>query len=386
MDRRQLLKAGALAGLAGIGRGAPVGAAPWRPSPSAAGQPLAEASPEAAERTLWLNWNENPLGLSPSARAAATAAIDRGHRYPDAARERLTEALAAREGVAAASVVLGCGSTQLLEMVVQASAAPDALLVAAEPTFGAVLGYQRPHGYRVERVPLDAAHGHDLERMAATAGRHEGPVLVYVCNPNNPTGTLTPSAALDAWIEAAPERVVFLIDEAYHEYVRAPGYRSAADWAGRRPGVVVTRTFSKLYAMAGLRLGYAVAHPETARRLTAVVSRDNANGVALAAAEAAIADPELLRRSRASNEAALRIVHDGLDELGIGHLPTHANFLMHRVAGDLEVYISRMREHGIRVGRPFPPMLGYNRLSLGLPEEMERFTEVLRTFRERGWV
>lgn len=377
MNRRELLRTGALVGLAGIGRPAPFWAAQKAPASSAA--------PDAAG-TLWLNWNENPLGLAPAAREAVIAALPRANRYPDAIREELLEALADRHGVGADQVVLGCGSTEILQMIVQASAAPDALLILANPTFEAVGRYQRPHDYRVERVPLTARHAHDIGRMREVAGSHRGPVVVYLCSPNNPTATLTPSAEIDGWIEEAPERVLFAVDEAYHEYVKAPGYRSAIGWVERRSNVIVTRTFSKIYGMAGLRLGYAFAHPETARRLEGFMSSDNANGLALAAALAAIADPGLVERCRATNEAAKKIVCECLDELGLAYLPSHTSFLMHRVPGDLESYIRRMREHGVRVGRPFPPMSGHNRLSLGLPEEMERFTGILREFRERGWV
>lgn len=377
MNRRQFLYLGAAAGLAGLGRG---------PSfadvmPAAAG-PAAATEPAAG--TLWLNWNENPLGLAPAARQAVLAAVGRANRYPDAVRERLVAALAARHGVAEASIVLGAGSTQVLQMIVLAAASPGAPLVLAEPTFEAVLRYQRPLAYEVVKVPLDARFAHDLERMrsAIPAGR---PALVYLCNPNNPTATLTPSAEIDAWIAEAPETVLFAVDEAYHEYVRAPGYQSALKWT-ERPNVIVTRTFSKIYAMAGLRLGYAVAHPDTARRLMAFRSSDNANVLALAAALAALEDRDLVPRSRAANERARQITLACLDELGLACLPSHANFLMHRVPGDLDAYRRRMEERGIRVGRSFPPLLAYNRLSLGLPQEMERFAEVLRDFRTRGWV
>ena len=377
MDRRDFLYLGAVAGLAGLGR---------RPSfaglaPAAAGR---AAAAEAGDDALWLNWNENPLGLAPAARQAILEALARAHRYPDDARERLIEALAARHGVAEESIVLGAGSTQILQMIVLAAGSPGAPLVMAEPTFEAVLHYRRPLAYEVVRVPLDARFAHDLERMrqAIPAGR---PALVYLCNPNNPTATLTPSAEIDAWIEEAPETVLFAVDEAYHEYVRAPGYHSAVKWV-ERPNVVVTRTFSKIYAMAGLRLGYAVAHPATARRLEEFGSSDNANGPVLAAALAALGDRDLVPRSRAANERAKRITLDCLDELGLAYLPSHANFLMHRVPGDLGAYRRRMEERGIHVGRPFPPLTSYNRLSLGLPQEMERFAEVLRDFRARGWV
>lgn len=377
MNRRSFLVLGAMAGLAGLGRG---------PSFADSGLPAAAPAPagQATGDALWLNWNENPLGLAPAARQAALEELARGNRYPDALRDRLAEALAARHGVAAESIVLGAGSTQVLQMIVLAAAAPGARLVLAEPTFEAVLGYQRPLGYEVVKVPLDGRFAHDLGRMreAVPAGR---PALVYLCNPNNPTATLTPSAEIDAWITAASETVLFAVDEAYHEYVRAPGYRSAVKWV-ERPNVVVTRTFSKIYAMAGLRLGYAVAHPATARRLREFASSDNVNGPALAAALAALEDRDLVPRSRAANERARQITHACLDELELAYLPSHASFLMHRVTGDLATYRRRMEEHGIRVGRPFPPLVTHNRLSLGLPQEMERFTEVLRDFRRRGWV
>lgn len=378
MDRRTFLRLGSLAALGTAGPLAAGGGSAPPTRPSAAVPP--------ADEVLWLNWNENPYGPSPAAREAALAAIDRAHRYPDAERDRLVEELAARQGLTPDHVVLGCGSTEILQMAVQAAAAPDALLVLADPTFEAVGRYQRPHDYRMERVPLTPGFAHDLGRMRELALRHPGPVVIYVCNPNNPTGTLTPSAELDARIDEAPHRVLFLVDEAYFEYVRAAGYSSAVKWVRGRANVVVTRTFSKIYGMAGLRLGYAFAHPETARRLDAFMARDNANGPAIAAARAALADRELVARSRAANAAARRIVTDCLDELGLAHLPSHTNFLMHRVPGELATYIRRMREHGIRVGRPFPPLTGYNRLSLGRPEQMERFAATLRSFRRHGWV
>ncbi len=381
MNRRDLLRNGALLGLAGLGRPAPF----WASEAAAQAGPAPETAP-GGDGTLWLNWNENPLGPPAEAREAAVAALGKANRYPDADRDRLIESLASRHGVEPSQVVLGCGSTEILQMIVQAFAAPDALLLLADPTFEAMGRYQRPHDYRIERVPLAAGYAHDLERMREIARRHPGPVVAYVCNPNNPTATLTPSGALDAWIAEAPERVAFAIDEAYHEYVRAPGYRSAVGWVAKRPNVVVTRTFSKLYGMAGLRLGYAFAEERTARRVREFMSSDNANVVALAAAEAALADPGAVERARSANEAAKKIACDCLDELGLAYLPSHANFLMHRVPGDLETYVGRMHEHGVRVGRSFPAMPGHNRLSLGLPEEMERFAELLREFRRRGWV
>ena len=388
MNRRELLRAGAAIGLAGAGGIAALPGRLFAGQQTPAAEPVA-APPAAGPRLagpLQLNWNENPLGLAPTARQAALDALASAHRYSDAARDQLIEALAARHGLEPDHIVLGTGSTEILQMIIQAGSSADSALILASPTFEAVSRYQRPHAYTTQRVPLDSRMAHDIQRMRERTRDLGRPAVVYICNPNNPTATLTPGSELDAWIEEAPETVLFAIDEAYYEYVEKTGFRSALRWVRRRPNVVVTRTFSKIYGMAGMRLGYAAAHPETASRLREFMALDNANGPALAAAHASLEDGGLIARRRASNTKARKIVTDCLDQLGLDHLPSQANFLMHRVPGEVETYIRRMREHGVRVGRPFPPMLGYNRLSMGLPEEMERFTEVLRKFRINGWV
>ena len=230
-------------------------------------------------------------------------------------------------------------------------------------------------------------YSHDLERMRELARGVNGQVVVYICTPNNPTGTLTSSDELDDWIRSASSNVSFLVDEAYFEYAEgAEGYHSALPWIETNPNVVVCRTFSKVYGMAGIRLGYGLAHPDTIGALMQLQSVANANYLALVAALASLRDPNYIETSVSTNLAAKRIVHDVLDELELAYLPNHTNFLMHRINADLTQYSARMRDAGILVGRPFPPMLGYNRLSLGLPEEMERFAETLREFRSKNWV
>lgn len=376
MDRRDFLKAGAAAGLGKLvafpGRSA---AAPQVP-----GQ---QASSVSAIR---LNSNENPLGLSPSARMAVEKAIAEANRYPDAAREELAEALAIKLGVKAENIVLGNGSTEILQIVVQASDASQGTLVMADPTFEAISWYQRTLTYAIEKVPLTSSFAHDVQQMRDRVAASRGSAVVYLCNPNNPTGTLTSSAEIDAWIEEAPETVQFVVDEAYLEYVKAPGYWSAIKWVQDRPNVIVARTFSKIYGMAGMRLGYAVARPDTARRLREFLTWDNANSLALAAGLASLADEGLEARGRAVNEVALTMTRNCLDELELGYLPSHTNFLMHRIQGDVKEYIGRMRDRGLHVGRPFPALPSYNRLSMGLPEEMEIWAETLKDFRQKGWV
>ncbi len=179
----------------------------------------------------------------------------------------------------------------------------------------------------------------------------------------------------------------FLVDEAYFEYAEgADGYHSALPWIETHPNVVVFRTFSKVYGMAGMRLGYGIAHEETADRLRELQSVMNANQLALFAGLASLQDPDYVGQSVAMNARAKQILHNVLDELGLEYLPSHTNFVMHRIRADLSEYSSRMETAGFLVGRPFPPMLGYNRLSLGSPDQMEQFAQTLREFRSKDWV
>lgn len=341
------------------------------------------------DEPLRLGSNENPLGPSPAALHAIQDGLSRAHRYPFAVHRELVDALAQRHGVAAEQVVLGAGSSEVLQMAVQVGAGlgGDATLVLASPTYEDAQGYAAPARMAIEAVPLRADHAHDLERMRKIAGACKGPVVVYVCNPNNPTGTVTPAKELDDWIGESADNVTFLVDEAYVEFAEgAPGFAPTLPWVQRRANVVVARTFSKIHGLAGMRVGYALAHRDMAARLRALQSRHNCNVLGLLAALASLADDSHARASLRSNAAARDVVTATLRELGLGALPSHANFVMHEIKGDVGVYAARMREAGILVGRPFPPLLGHNRLSLGTPEQMARWAETLRDFRKRNWV
>jgi len=212
------------------------------------------------------------------------------------------------------------------------------------------------------------------------------PSLVYFCNPNNPTGTITSSADIDAWIADAPETTTFLMDEAYLEYVTDDAYWPALKWIEQKPNVIVIRTFSKIFAMAGLRLGYAVSHPSTAMRLNEHTIQNSPNVLAGAAGIASLKDEGIVERSIIVNEESKAIIHQTLDELDLEYLPTNTNFLMHRINGDLATYRNRMADTGLLVGRNFPPMLDHNRLSFGLPNEMDRWADTIKDFRRKGWI
>jgi histidinol-phosphate aminotransferase len=373
MERRTFLRAGLALGAAGLSGG------------TALLPELAGASTKSTDGALRLNSNENPLGLAPAARKAVIDNIGEANRYPRESRAKLVEALARMNGVEPENIVLGCGSTEVLQMTVQSLTGPSEPLILADPTFEDVPRYALPFPYRLQKVPLDAGFAHDVGRMKERAAG-SGRALVYICNPNNPTGTVTRSADIDAWIESSSGGVFFLVDEAYYEYCVDPAYSSCIKFISDRPDVIVARSFSKIYGMAGLRLGYGIAHKETAGRLRLFISMNNANQLALAAALASLQDDGLVERSRNANARGMQILKETLDDLGLEYLPSQTNFVMHRINGDLETYRKRMAERNVRVGRPFPPLLEYNRLSIGTPEEMERFVEILRDFREKGWV
>jgi histidinol-phosphate aminotransferase len=336
-----------------------------------------------ADDTIRLSSNENPLGVTPAARDAIVEAIVDANRY-GGRRDEVLDALASYLGVETENLTLGFGSTEILQICTQAFQGPNTPIIIAEPTFEDVMSYQDTMPFEVHTVPLTADWQHDVQRMRELSLQR--PSVVYFCNPNNPTGTITDSSDIDSWIADAPETTTFLMDEAYLEYVTDDRYWDSLRWIEEKPNVVVIRTFSKIFGMAGLRLGFAVTHPTTAVRLREHTIQNGPNMLAAAAALASLADDGLVERSIAVNEEAKAIVHTTLDELGLEYLPTNTNFIMHRINGDLETYRERMLERGIRVGRDFPPMLDHNRLSFGLPSEMDQWASAIKDFRSRGWI
>lgn len=370
MHRRRFLQAGFAAGLAGL----------------AAGRNLSLGYAADSERALRLNSNENPRGLSVSAREAVLQGLDEAGRYPFAQMELLIEALAKRHQISAANLVLGNGSSEIIQMAVQALTRPGMKIVMAAPTFESPADYAAPDGVEVEKIPLADDFSHDLTRMREAAEAASEGALVYLCNPNNPTGTLTPHAEIESWFAAAGPKTWFLIDEAYHEYLQPERRWSALPWISKSPQLTVTRTFSKVFGMAGMRLGYGMAHEDTIVKLTKFASDANVNHLALVAAQSLLKDPAFEAESVRLNQEGKRLLCNCLDELEIDYIPSRTNFVMHSIRGELQQHIQRMKEAGALVGRPFPPLLGYNRVSIGLPGEMERFVAILKSFRSKGWI
>ena len=380
MDRRTFITSGtsAWAGLAITGNESL--AMPVRPTHQS-------KAASDTQKVLQLNHNSNPLGLPPGARQAILETLEEVPHYPRARRGQLRTRLAELHGLSAGQVILGAGSTELIRCAIQAHASTDSRLLQAHPTYENAIEYGEPFPYRVERVALTNDSAHNIDRMKALAAQWKEPTVVYICNPHNPTGTLTPSAEVDDWIASATDNVFFVIDEAYFPFVADASYWSADKWVHQKSNVLVTRTFSKLYGMAGLRIGYGLCAASTAQRLELFANHSRPNMLALAGALAALEDASWTQKSLAIWEQCREVVTNCLDELELKYFPSHTAFLFHEIRGDQAEYRQRMSDHDILVGRSFPPLLSFNRLSLSAtPDELERFTDTLRKFRRNGWV
>ncbi len=338
---------------------------------------------------LRLHYNENSLGMSAKAVEAAKQALSLyGNIYQVDAVDALTSALASKNKLPESQVFLGNGSTEILGLVVSYAYALGATLIEPSPTFGDVRGRAEARNMKVVRVALENDFVTNIEALKRAASKVSGPVLINICNPNNPTGTICDKDALTNWILTAPDDYVFLIDEAYHEYaVSNAKYESALSLIqDGKENVVVARTFSKVYGMAGMRVGYGFAAPKTAAKLNKYAASFNLSAAGLAAAITSLDDEEFLQTSIKSNQESKAHLTKTLDRLALPYIPSDTNFVLHRINADLQSYSKKMLANNIKVGRRMTAEDGWNRLSLGQPEEMRIFTQTLEAFRENGWV
>jgi histidinol-phosphate aminotransferase len=320
-----------------------------------------------------LNSNENPYG--PSAKAVEAAAKAAPNRYPDGLEEEVRGAIAKHHGVAQEQVVLGCGSSEILRMADMAFSGPGKRVVAAEPTFEAVLMFAKVLHADGVKVPLTADFRHDLPKMADACDGSTG--LVYVCNPNNPTGTIVSGDEMAGFAARIPASATILVDEAYHHFVEDPRYRSSCELIAMHPNVVVARTFSKIYGMAGLRLGYAIGLEAKIAAMAPYASWSNANAAVLSAALASLADPDLVPRQKKRLNDTRRWLVAEMTKQGRRTMPSETNFVMIDVGGDVAPVIQAFRARKILVGRKFPSLPNWLRISIGTQPETEAFAAAL---------
>ena len=348
-------------------------------TPYEPGKPIEELEREfGISDSIKLASNEHPFGPSPRVIAAIRAALEEIHRYPDGASFALRERLATRLGVSEGQLVFGCGGDEILELLAKTLLSPGDEVLYAWPSFAMYPIVAQGMGASSVRVPLDALQRHDLPAMAD--GVTDRTKLIFVCNPNNPTGTTVGAKEFDAFMQRVPEDVVVMIDEAYWEFAERPDFPDSLAWVARRPATLVLRTFSKVYGLAGLRVGYGVAGAELADYLQRARHPFNVNRLAEAAAVAALDDREHVERTIAMVVEGRAYLTRELRAMGVEVIPSEANFLLARVGeGSYQVLL----EQGIIVR----PLAGYGlddcvRITVGAPEQNQRLIETLRRLRE----
>ncbi len=347
--------------------------APYQP-----GKPISELAREMGldeAKIVKLASNENPRGIGPRTRAAIDASLRDLARYPDGGGFELKQALARRFGVEQTQIVLGNGSNDVLELVSLAFLAPGTSAVYSQHAFAVYPLATMARGARGIAVPA-RDYGHDLDAMASAIDAATR--VVWIANPNNPTGTIAQPGRLEAFVRRVPERVLVVIDEAYNEYLPADLRADTVKWLRRHPNLVVTRTFSKAYGLAGLRVGYGLMNPAVADLLNRVRQPFNVNSIALCAAVAALDDMEFVARSYAENLQGLRQIEQGAKQLGLDWIASHGNFITIRVGRAMEVY-KRLLRRGVIVrpvggGYELPEHL---RVTVGTEAENEKFLAAL---------
>lgn len=341
--------------------------------PYSPGKPLDELERELGIRgAVKLASNENPLGPSPKAIAALHTGAETLHLYPDGGAHHLTRALAERLDVSLNQVIVGNGSDEIISLLVKAFVAPGDEAVMADHTFVMYkLAVAGGHGTIIE-VPLKEWR-HDLTAMAkAITDRTR---LVFICNPNNPTGTMVSHNEVAAFMADVPEHVIVVFDEAYFEYVRDSEYPDTIHYVRDHRQVAVLRTFSKIYGLAGLRIGYGITTPEIVDYLHRVRNPFNTNSLAQKAALAALGDKEHVATSRILNESEIEVVASELQDLGLHTLPSQANFLYFDVRQDGHEIFNRLLKEGVIVRHIRGSMI---RVTIGQPEENTRFLRALK--------
>ncbi len=345
--------------------------------PYVPGKPVEELERELGlSKIVKLASNENPLGISPKAKAAIERVSSDLALYPDGSGFHLKHALAKKYQIAVEQITLGNGSNELLELVARTFLTPDLEVIFSEHAFAVYPLVTQAVGARAIVVPA-LNYGHDLDAMLASVTPNTR--LVFIANPNNPTGTLLAQDKLLAFIQALPRHVICVLDEAYFEFVSAEGQCDSLSWLPSCPNLLITRTFSKAYGLAGLRVGYGISSPEMADLLNRVRQPFNNNSLALAAAEAALSDDEFLQRTITTNQVGMRYLTEAFQQLGLSWIPSAGNF----VAVDLKQTAMPIYQALLARGVIVRPVANYAmptflRISIGTAEENQLFISALQ--------
>ncbi|MEJ2454730.1 MAG: histidinol-phosphate transaminase [Candidatus Thiodiazotropha sp.] len=345
--------------------------------PYVPGKPLSELERELGiSQSIKLASNENPLGASPRVAEAVAAALPDIARYPDGGGFELRQALAKKHTIAPECITLGNGSNDVLDMVARVFLQPGSESLFSQYAFAVYPICSQAVGATLVIAPA-TDYAHDLEAMRERVSPHTR--VVWIANPNNPTGTWLGRDALHAFISDLPSQVIVVVDEAYTEYVEEGDYPDASQWLERFPNLIVTRTFSKAYGLASLRLGYALSHPDIADLLNRVRQPFNANSLAQVAALAALKDEAFIKDSLAVNRAGMAQLVEGVKRLGLNFIPSVGNFLTVDFAREAAPIDRALLQRGC-ITRPLANygMPNHLRITIGLEAENERLLKALR--------
>ena len=334
---------------------------------------IANALPKPLIRMMY---NENPYGPSRIAQRAMQKAFKESNLYTmRLAQVEFAELIAALNATTPDHVSIGIGSREILNKAALMNGIDNGELISPQLTFEAINRYaQNTMKSKVVRVPMDSNIGIDLDAMASAINSKTN--MIYVCNPNNPTGLALDSNQLEAFCREVSKKVLVFVDEAYHEYAVGKDYKTMAHLVSPEHKIIISRTASKVHGLAGLRVGYAIANNAIVKRLNSYIN-GSLNVVGVRGAIASYSDKNFQAFSIKKNNEALQIVTDHLDSKGIKYLPSHTNFVFLKTGMDIKEFQKRMEKHGVKVGRPFPPYTDWCRLSMAKPEEMKYFNQGL---------
>jgi histidinol-phosphate aminotransferase len=333
-----------------------------------------EPRPLLVDGPVKLNSNENPYGPSKNVRNVISNSFEIACRYPFQYLRELVADIAEKEGVSKDCVVVTGGSTEGLKAAGLVFGLEGGEIIAADPTFQAMLSYAENFGAYVHRVPLNSKMDHDLEAMSKRITSKTR--LIFLCNPNNPTGTLLNKDSLRDFCLSNDGKAVIFSDEAYYDFITEPDYPSMVKLVKQDRNVIVSKTFSKVYGLAGMRIGYLIARPDIATRLKKAVMA-NTNVLAIEAAREALRDDDFYKFSLQRNAEAKQLIYKTLDNLGLSYIPSHTNFVFFKTGRPIGEMITAMGNENILIGRPFPPMMDWARISTGTLDEVKAFNAAL---------
>lgn len=326
------------------------------------------------ESVARLSSNENPFGPSGKVREALIAAFEEGCRYPFGKVQELSRELARKEGVEPEQIVVTGGSTEGLKATGLTFGVHGGEIISPDPTYLSLLSYAEQFGAFINRVPLNQNLEHDLDEMEKRVSHQTR--LVFVCNPNNPTGTIIPAGRIRDFCLSLSRRTMVFSDEAYGDFIEEKGYPSMISLVREGANVIVSRTFSKVYGLAGLRIGYLVARPDIAARIRPNVMA-NTNMLAIYGALAALKDEVFYQTSLQKNREGKEYIYRLLDQLNLQYVKSHTNFVFFHTGRPIQQLMGKMTDRGVQIGRPFPPLTDWCRISTGKMEDLEKFGKAL---------